>query len=211
MFLVDYLYSHHKLWDATRIGNVKAFTKYFAICRTVSKLNHVRHNTTPLKNAIMQGSLEMARALLSAGCDPHLTEPLLYVVTYGMTDFLELFIEFRIDLCQIYSHDNTALIVASFYSQFDVVNRLLPYYTPSQIRLRDEDGMNCLMMAMMLDNDDIVKRIIEMCPEIVGDTDYDLTDPYEFAHKCGAIHSLNVLKTMPQQIDTTSLMISQYF
>ena len=210
MFIVNYLknqgyiYSHHKLWEACRNGSLSDFSYYLPMCQSDSSLNYVRDGCTPLKNAIKVGSLEMTRALLERGCNPHKTEPLLYIVTFGMTDFLELFLEYGVDITVQYSIDETALMMACYFSRLDMVRRLLPHYSADKIRLRDVDGFNCLMYAIQFDNDDIVREILNVCPEIKDDQNYDLKTSYEVARDNYSMASLvalseTVVRTTPQQ------------
>ena len=172
-------------------------------------MNYVYQDFTPLKNAIRSGSIRMAEELLKRGCDPHLTEPLLYIVTYGLMDFLSLFIAYGIDVTILYKHDKTALMVAAFYSRNDVVSVILPYYSSRQIRYRDEDGVNALMFAVMFDNALIVQQILDVCPEIKDDLNYDFKTVKEVAQQHGAVECLTILRKRSVPIKTT--VISDYF
>ena len=193
MSLARFLYSHHKLWEACLIGNLSEFSYYLPLCQTDASLNYVHDDSTPLKNAIKVGSHEMTRTLLERGCNPHKTEPLLYIVTFGMTDFLELFLEYGVDITLQYDIDQTALMVACYFSRLDMVRRLLPHYTPEKIRLRDVNGFNCLMYAIQFDNEDIVREILTTCPEIKDDQNYEFKTPYQVAQDNYAIGCMHVL------------------
>jgi ankyrin repeat protein len=111
--------------------------------------------------AAMNGSLDIARALLDAGAHPNdrrsVIPPLVAAAGMGYPDIVALLLEREADVDARNAEGGTALMMAAAGGHLSIVNLLLE--ADADVRIRDQDGMRAIHFAAEKQHEAIVEAI----------------------------------------------------